>query len=154
MMRFGLQDIFRFRVATARDRSFLRDCPTLLRGEVLLQLLQFWDCTKENARYPLALENNHVCADSVAMSYASSHDNRFSNRVLWYAAHRILTSILKNEGDSIGKILPAFLNSAALSVSARYLRAVGDVPIVVSFNNRRELVVHNSPLPCTIIKQR
>lgn len=61
-----------------------------------------------------------------------------------HLAQGILSAILKDEGDGLGKALSSFFLVAALPVSAGDLRAVGDVPVAVPFDEGRKLVVHCS----------
>ena len=59
-----------------------------------------------------------------------------------YSAQPILPTIFQNERDRISETFQGLLLRAALTVSARNLRRVGNEPRIVSFDNGREHVTH------------
>ena len=52
-----------------------------------------------------------------------------------------------NSSEEAGKIAFAFLDDLALAVCPRHLKAVGDIPVAVFFDNGRELIMHRRHLP-------
>src|SRR5436190_1182880 len=64
-------------------------------------------------------------------------------------AQGIFTAIFKNQRDGLRQVRSGIFHCLALSVGSRNFRTVCNVPIAVSFDDRRKLVVHKSYLTAT-----
>jgi hypothetical protein len=50
--------------------------------------------------------------------------------------------MFENQGDCLSEAAEALLSRASLAIRAGHLGAIGDVPIPIAFDDRRELVAH------------
>src|SRR6266540_993799 len=71
---------------------------------------------------------------------ASRNGDRFADCFGRDAPQALLAPVLQYKGDGFRQALSSFLLGLSLTVCTRDLRAIGDEPPAVSFNDRRELI--------------
>gem|GEM_PF-5979072 len=96
---------------------------------------------------PRAARRNHESEGAGEVPRASSNYDEFLHRIGGQSAQRFLSPMLKNECNRLTEVRQAFFPRLALTVGARHLGAVRDVPWAVLLDDRGELVAHVYILP-------
>src|ERR1035437_719394 len=96
---------------------------------------------------PRAARRNHESEGAGEVPRASANYDEFLHRIGGQCAQRFLSPMLKNEGNRLTEVRQAFFPRLALTVGARHLGAVRDVPWAVLLDDRGELVAHEYILP-------
>jgi len=76
--------------------------------------------------------------------HSSLRNNHFFHGILGNSTQHVFPPIFKNEGNGFGKIFSTFFNGASLPIRSGNLRAIGYVPLFISFDNRCEFVAHTT----------
>src|SRR5690349_13480530 len=100
---------------------------------------------------PLFAIRNRDDAGAGAALRVSSHDYEFLLGIWRHGAQRFFAPMFQNQRDRFTKVRYAFFTRLALTVSPRYLCAIGDIPRAVLFDNCRELIAHG---PILALPQR
>src|SRR6266511_3865632 len=84
----------------------------------------------------------HISADGGAGRPASPDNDLLSGSLRGYASQTVLASILENQRDGSCQVLQCSRFRAALPIGSWDLRTVSDIPALVAFHYRHELVSH------------
>jgi hypothetical protein len=85
--------------------------------------------------------------DDEADPHASLDRYGFPDRIGGQASNRIFATILKYQLDSLGQAVDSFSLSPALAVCPGNFRAVSEIPIAVTLNDRSKFACHYQMLP-------
>jgi len=130
-----------------RDRSCDTDCCRSQRAVAPLQLDRFADSSRASAHAPPASGSTRACADAPGGCYVSLNDNGFPDRLAWYCAKTIRSTVFKNQCDGLGKIFFRLSLRAALPICPRHLGAIGNKPLPIALDYGGEFIVHSVRIP-------
>ena len=86
--------------------------------------------------------HTRIAAGGAEGVLASSEHEEFLARIRGDRTQGFFAAVFEDERDGFAEAREAFLTGSPLSVCARDLSAIGDVPGPVPFDDRRKLVVH------------
>jgi len=132
------------RVPKGPDKSSGPERPRSLCAWARPRQFPSWNWSKGNAPGLRASSDTRASADGEAGRHASPDDDLLPARRRGYAAKAVLTPVLKNQCDGTPQALQGRRLRLALAIRAGNLRAVRDVPALVPFHYRGELVPHAS----------
>ncbi len=128
--------------STVCDRFVWRGGSRFRCVAVPLPHAPFADSPTRNAPCLLFATRIRACASGEGGRHASSDNKKFLLCVRRQRPKRVLASMFQDEGDRFSQVGQAFLTRFALAVGAWDFGAVGDVPRLVSLNDRSELIAH------------
>ena len=135
-------------VLTDLGRSCVPACWGFPNGGGSLPTLPYVDYTRGSAHALPVLSNIHPCEGVLIKRCASFEYNRLANGVFWHPAQSVFPAVFKYKRYRCSKVLAACRNGFTLAVGAGYLRAIGDEPPIIFFNDCGKFIMHTRlPLP-------
>lgn len=109
------------------------------------------DSSRASVRRPRASGSSRTGEGGGEAHHASSDEDGLALGVVRHPPQRVVTPILKDERDGLPQAVQALFSRPALAVCAWNLGAVGDEPLPVPLDDRREFVSHlarRAKVPC------
>src|SRR4030095_13926381 len=124
------------------DRSFGPAHPRSRCAVARSQRRPWTDSSKASVTALHASSSNRISANGGAGRPASTDDDLRSGSLRGYTSQTVLSSILENQRDGRREALQGSRFRAALPIRPGDLRTVSDIPALVAFHYRHELVSH------------
>ena len=128
--------------STTRGKSCAPADSVFPDASVPLRYGQSMDLTTARALSLGASGNSHAGAGAEVVRAASLYDDSLSDCRFGYASEGVFPTIFEDERDRFPEIRTGLVRGLPLTVRSRNLRRVRDEPIFLSFDDRRELVMH------------
>jgi len=117
-------------------------CQGFQYGEALLPLRRSEDYTRGSGNGLHAWDSTHSAASVEEARCASLECDGFTLRISGKVPQSILTPIFENELNRLNETRTGFGLRATLPIRTGDFGAIGDIPVIALFENRREFVFH------------